>query len=59
MLLAVVLILFVVARLVARPKKAPKNNGGARRGWRTRPAVDLVQADPLVEMGPVRPQEYQ
>jgi phosphate transport system permease protein len=50
-LLAVVLILFVVARLVARPKKAKTG-----RGWRTRPAVDLVQADPLVEMGPVGPQ---
>jgi phosphate transport system permease protein len=52
-LMAVVLILFVVARLVARPKKAK-----TRRGWRSRPAVDLVQADPLVEMGPVRSQEY-
>ena len=51
-LLAVVLILFVVARLIARPKRAK-----TRRGWSTRPAVDLVQADPLVEMGPVRPQE--
>jgi phosphate transport system permease protein len=50
-LLAVVLILFVVARLVARPKKAR-----TRRGWRTGPAIDLVQADPLVEMGPVGPQ---
>lgn len=49
-LMAVVLILFVVARLVARPKKAK-----TRRGWRTRPAVDLVQADPLSEMGPVGP----
>jgi phosphate transport system permease protein len=49
-LMAVVLILFVVARLVARPKKAK-----ARRGGRSRPAVDLVQADPLVEMGPVGP----
>ena len=51
-LMAVVLILFVVARLVARPKKATKG-----RSRRTRSAVDLIAADPLVEMGPVRPQE--
>jgi phosphate transport system permease protein len=54
-LMAVVLVLFVVARLVARPKKA---KGRARRGGvRPRSAVDLIAADPLVEMGPVRPQE--
>lgn len=48
-LLAVVMILFVIARLVARPKrtKAPRRP--------RRPAVDLVMADPLVEMGPVQP----
>lgn len=45
-LMAIVLILFVTARLVARPKKAK-----TRRN-RTRPAVDVVAADPLVAMGP-------
>ncbi|MFC7494559.1 MULTISPECIES: phosphate ABC transporter permease PstA [unclassified Nocardioides] len=50
-LMAVVLILFVVARVVARPKKAK----GSRPG-RTRPAVDLVHSNPLVEMGPVSQQ---
>jgi phosphate transport system permease protein len=48
-LLAVVMILFVTARLIARP---PKNKSGRRT---RRPAVDLVMADPLVEMGPVNP----
>src|SRR6478736_8788943 len=48
-LLAVVMILFVTARLVARPKR-PKSSRRTRR-----PAVDLVMADPLVEMGPVHP----
>ena len=51
-LLAVVMILFVIARLVARPRRtrSPRNKS-SRRG----PAVDLVMADPLVEMGPVHP----
>ncbi|KQW48862.1 phosphate ABC transporter permease [Nocardioides sp. Root1257] len=44
-LLAVVMILFVTARLIARPKRT--------KTTRRRPAVDLVMADPLVEMGPV------
>lgn len=48
-LLAVVLALFVLARLIARPTRTK-----ARRG-RSRPAVDLVHSDPLVEMGPVAP----
>ncbi|MFC6343914.1 ABC transporter permease subunit, partial [Nocardioides hankookensis] len=46
-LLAVVMILFVTARLIARPKRT--------KTTRRRPAVDLVIADPLVEMGPVAP----
>jgi phosphate transport system permease protein len=50
-LLAVVLILFITARLLARPAR----NKGPRRTRRRRPAVDLVNADPLVEMGPVHP----
>jgi phosphate transport system permease protein len=51
-LLAVVMVLFVTARLIARPKrtKAPRTANARRR-----PAVDLVMADPLVEMGPVAP----
>jgi phosphate transport system permease protein len=48
-LLAVVMVLFVTARLIARPKRTKS----ARRT--RRPAVDLVMADPLVEMGPVAP----
>jgi phosphate transport system permease protein len=46
-LLAVVLVLFVVARLVARPKRT-------RSRRRRTPAVDVVRADPLVEAGPVQ-----
>ncbi|WP_243058719.1 phosphate ABC transporter permease PstA [Nocardioides sp. SR21] len=46
-LMAIVLILFITARIVARPRKT-KN----KRGRRTRPSVDLVVADPLVAMGP-------
>lgn len=49
LLLAVVLILFVVARLVARPKRTKERRG------RTRPAVDLLHSDPLAAMGPVSP----
>jgi len=48
-LLAVVMVLFVTARLIARPKRT-KSSRRTRR-----PAVDLVMADPLVEMGPVAP----
>ena len=47
-LLAVVMILFVTARLIARPKRTK-----SRR--RRQPALDMVLADPLVEMGPVSP----
>jgi len=53
-LLAVVMVLFVTARLIARPprNKTPRGKGSRRT---RRPAVDLVMADPLVEMGPVHP----
>ena len=54
-LLAVVFILFVTARLIARPKKAKKTRRTRRP--RPEPAVDFVQADPLVEMGPVQSAE--
>ncbi|MEP9363772.1 phosphate ABC transporter permease PstA [Nocardioides sp. CN2-186] len=47
-LLAIVMILFVTARLIARPKRTKTSR-------RRRPAVDMVRADPLVEMGPVSP----
>ena len=50
--LAVVMVLFIVARLVARPKRTKAQR---RTGNRRRPAVDLVMADPLVEIGPVHP----
>jgi phosphate transport system permease protein len=49
-LMAVVLILFVVARLLARPRK-----DGAGRWRRRGPAVDFVHTDPLAAMGPVAP----
>ncbi len=49
-LLAIVLILFITARLLARPKRTKSRSGRARRS-----NVDLVMADPLVEMGPVAP----
>jgi phosphate transport system permease protein len=51
-LMAIVLILFITARLIARPRRTK-----SRRGWRTRSSVDFVMADPLVEMGPVHPAE--
>lgn len=51
-LLVVVLVLFIAARLVARPKKTRN-----KRSWSRRPAVDLVQADPLVAMGQVQPSD--
>lgn len=58
-LLAVVLVLFVIARLVARPKRTKRPK--AKRSWRNRPdadpAVDFVQADPLVGMGQVHPSD--
>jgi phosphate transport system permease protein len=47
-LMAIVLILFIAARLVARPKKTKARGGPG-------PAVDLVMADPLVVMGNARP----
>ncbi|GAW49008.1 MULTISPECIES: phosphate ABC transporter permease PstA [unclassified Nocardioides] len=46
-LLAIVLILFVTARLLARPRRTKKP--------RRRRSLDLLRADPLVEMGPVSP----
>jgi phosphate transport system permease protein len=53
-LLAVVMVLFVTARLIARPprNKTPRTKSPRRT---RRPAVDMVMADPLVEMGPVAP----
>jgi phosphate transport system permease protein len=53
-LLAVVMVLFVTARLIARPPKNTTPRTKTSRRTR-RPAVDLVMADPLVEMGPVAP----
>ena len=54
-LLALVLVLFVIARLLARPRRS---SDVAARPAQPRPPrvdapVDLVRADPLVEMGPV------
>ena len=49
-LLAVVLILFVTARLIARPKRTKSGRRPRRES-----AIDFVQADPLSEMGPVGP----
>lgn len=62
LLMLMVLVLFVTARLLARPKRTKKGRRPRRRS-----AVDFVQADPLSEMGPVGPapssyrntQEYQ
>lgn len=60
-LLVVVLTLFVVARLVARPKRTKPPRGRrvpvAATDSAPGPAVDFVRADPLVEMGPVHPAE--
>jgi phosphate transport system permease protein len=53
-LLAVVMVLFVTARLIARPPKNKTSRTKTSRRTR-RPAVDMVMADPLVEMGPVAP----
>jgi phosphate transport system permease protein len=47
-LLTIVLVLFITARLLARPK-------GTKTRRRRQPTLDLVHADPLVEMGPVSP----
>jgi len=49
-LLAVVLVLFITARLIARPKRAKSRRRPSRRS-----AIDFVQANPLSEMGPVGP----
>jgi phosphate transport system permease protein len=62
-LLAIVLILFIIARLLARPRRSSRRRLRDRLG--RRPAgprwddagVDLVHADPLVEMGPVQPSD--
>jgi len=51
-LMAIVLILFITARLIARPRRTK-----SRRGWRTQSSIDFVMADPLVEVGPVHPAE--
>ncbi|MBZ5739721.1 phosphate ABC transporter permease PstA [Nocardioides mangrovi] len=53
-LMAVVLVLFITARLIARPKKAKKVRPSRRlTGGTNRFGLNLRTADPLVEMGPV------
>jgi len=55
-LLVVVLVLFVLARLLARPKRAKRARAGRRlTGGTTRLGLNLRRADPLVEIGPVVP----
>lgn len=63
-LLVLVLVLFILARLLARPKRTKRTKRARRAavpgtvsGPAPEPAVDLIQADPLVEMGPVHPAE--
>jgi phosphate transport system permease protein len=54
LLMAVVLILFIAARLIARPKKAkPVRPNRRLTGGTNRFGLNLRTADPLVEMGPV------
>ncbi|GAB3785547.1 phosphate ABC transporter permease PstA [Nocardioides ungokensis] len=56
-LLTLVLVLFVTARLVARPRgnrRTLRSRLAPSGGWRNR-GYDIVRADPLVEMGPVLP----
>ncbi len=56
-LMAIVLILFITARLVARPRKSSKRTKVSRRltGGTNRFGLNLRRADPFVEIGPVRP----
>ncbi len=52
-LMAIVLILFITARLVARPARAKVSR--RLTGGTSRLGLNLRRGDPLVEMGPVRP----
>jgi len=64
-LLAIVLILFVIARLLARPSRAGGSSlsrmrsssraRGRRRTAEATNALDIVHADPVVGIGPVHP----
>ena len=55
-LLAIVLILFITARLLARPKRTRKTRPSRRlTGGTGRFGLNMLRADPLVEMGPVAP----
>jgi phosphate transport system permease protein len=55
-LLTVVLVLFVVARLLARPKRTKRTKVSRRlTGGTNRLGLNLRRADPLVAMGPVAP----
>jgi phosphate transport system permease protein len=55
-LLVVVLVLFVLARVLARPKRAKRTKVSRRlTGGTNRMGLNLRRGDPLVEMGPVRP----
>jgi phosphate transport system permease protein len=61
-LLAIVLILFIIARLLARPRRSSRRRlrgrfGLSSSGYQPDAGVDLVHADPLVEMGPVQPSD--
>jgi phosphate transport system permease protein len=62
-LLAIVLILFIIARLLARLRRSNSRRLRGRLGrtpsqsWAEDAVVDLVHADPLVEMGPVQPSD--
>jgi phosphate transport system permease protein len=55
-LLAIVLILFITARLLARPKRTKKTRTNPRlTGGTGRFGLNMLRGDPLVEMGPVAP----
>jgi phosphate transport system permease protein len=63
-LLTIVLILFVIARLLARPSRAggsslsrmrsSSRSRGRRRAAEVTNALDIVHADPVVGIGPVQ-----
>lgn len=55
-LLTVVLILFITARVLARPRRTKKPRVSRRlRGGTNRLGLNMLRGDPLVEMGPVAP----